>query len=289
VHAEAAPAKLNLSLAIVGRRADGFHDLVSVVVPLELADELTFEPAAEWALACDDPSVPLDASNLVLKAAEAYARRRPEIPRGRFRLTKRIPNGAGLGGGSSDAAATLRLLDRASGDPRGPEFLESVALEVGSDCAFFVRGLPAVMRGRGERLEALPASVCRALAGRSVIVIKPPFGVPTPEAYALFVRHGVLRPPAQAESLLEGWMARPETDPSLLGNDLESPVFRKYLALPVGLEAAAAAVGRSFRMTGSGSACFCLVRGRPDFDALRSVLQRCWGPGFWAVETRIAA
>lgn len=289
MHAEAAPAKLNLSLAIVGRREDGFHDLVSVVAPLELADELAFEPAAEWALACDDPSMPLDASNLVLKAAEAYVRRRPEIPRGLFRLKKRIPNGAGLGGGSSDAAAALRLLDRASGDPRGPEFLESVALDVGSDCAFFVRGLPAVMRGRGERLEALPASVRRALAGRRVIVIKPPFGVPTPEAYALFVRHGVLRPPAQAESLLEGWMARPDTDPSLLGNDLESSVFRKYLALPVGLEAAGAAVGQSFRMTGSGSACFCLVRGQPDVDALRTALLRCWGPGFWAVESRIAA
>lgn len=289
MHAEAAPAKLNLSLAVVGRRPDGFHDLVSVAAPLELADEVSFEPAAEWSLECDDPSVPADASNLVLKAAEAYARIRPEVPRGRFRLRKRIPNGAGLGGGSSDAAAALRLLDRASGVPRGAEFLESVALEVGSDCAFFIRGLPAVMRGRGERLEVLPASVRRALAGRRVIVIKPPFGVPTPEAYALFVRHGVPRTPAQAESLLEGWLARPDTDPSLLGNDLESPVFRKFLALPVGLEAAGAALGQGFRMTGSGSACFCLLRGQPDIDALHAALLRCWGPGFWAAESRIAA
>lgn len=288
MHAEAAPAKLNLSLAVVGRRPDGFHDLVSVVAALELADELAFEPGREWSLECDDPSVPSDASNLVLKAAEAYARRRPDVPRGRFRLKKRVPHGAGLGGGSSDAAAALRLLDRASGAPAGAELLESVALEVGSDCAFFVRGVPAVMRGRGERLEPLPASARRALAGRRVIVIKPPFGVPTPEAYALFVRHAEPRSPDQAESLLDGWLARPEADPSLLGNDLEAPVFRKYLALPVGLEAAGAALGQSFRMTGSGSACFCLVRGEPDVDALRSVLSRCWGPGAWCVETRIA-
>lgn len=289
MHAEAAPAKLNLSLAVVGRRTDGFHDLISLVAPLELADELSFEPSSEWSLECDDPSVPSDGSNLVLKAAEAYARRRPDLPRGRFRLRKRIPHGAGLGGGSSDAAAALRLLDRASGAPMGPEFLESVAIEVGSDCAFFVRGVPAVMRGRGERLEVLPTSARRALAGRGVIVIKPPFGVPTPEAYALFVRHGTPKEPAQAESLLEAWLARPETDPSLLGNDLEQPVFRKHLALPVGLEFAGSCIGQPFRMTGSGSACFCLMRGQPDFDALRSVLLRCWGPGFWAVESRIAA
>lgn len=289
MHAEAAPAKLNLSLAVTGRRSDGFHELVSLTVPLELADELSFVPGGEWSLACDDASVPADGTNLVLRAAEAYARRRPEAPRGRFTLRKRIPHGAGLGGGSSDAAAALRLLDRASGAPLGPEALESVALEVGSDCAFFVRRVPAVMRGRGELLQPLPAAACRALAGRRVIVIKPPFGVPTPEAYALFAKHGALRSPAQAEALLEAWLARPESDPSALGNDLEPAVFGKHVALPSGLEAAAAAVSQQFRMTGSGSACFCIVRGEPDVDALRAALRRTWGPGSWSVETRIAA
>ncbi|MFZ9344166.1 MAG: 4-(cytidine 5'-diphospho)-2-C-methyl-D-erythritol kinase [Opitutales bacterium] len=289
MHAEAAPAKLNLSLALVGRRPDGFHDLVSLVAPIELADELTFTPDGAWSIACDDPSVPADASNLVLKAAEAYARRRPDCPRGRFFLTKRVPHGAGLGGGSSDAAAALRLLDRASGSPQGADFLEAVAGEVGSDCAFFVRGVPAVMRGRGERLEPLAPGPRRALAGRRVLLIKPPFGVPTPEAYSLFVRYGTLRSPEQAEALLEAWMARPEADPTALGNDLEGPVFRKFIALPVGLESAAAAVRQPFRMTGSGSACFCLTRGEPDVDALRAALRRCWGPGAWVVETRIAS
>jgi len=289
VHAEAAPAKLNLSLAVVGRREDGFHDLVSLVVPLELSDELTFEPAAAWSLRCDDTDVPSDATNLVLRAAEAYARARPDCPRGHFMLSKRIPSGAGLGGGSSDAAAALRLLDRASGAPRGPEFLAAVAAEVGSDCPFFIRREPAVMRGRGERIEPLGVAPRRALAGRRVLVVKPPFGVPTPEAYALFARHGAPRSPAQAEALLSAWLARPESDPSQLGNDLEPPVFRKFLALSVGLEAAGTATGQGFRMTGSGSAGFCLVRGEPDVDALRSVLRRCWGPDAWVIETRIAA
>ncbi len=288
MQAEAAPAKLNLTLALVGRRPDGFHELVSLAVPLELADELGFEAAGEWSLECDDASLPTDGSNLVLKAAEAYARLRPGVTRGRFVLRKRVPHGAGLGGGSSDAAAALRLLDRLSGAPVGPEALEKLAREIGSDCAFFVRGVPAVMRGTGERLEPLPESARRSLSGRRVIVIKPPFGVPTPEAYGLFRRHGTLRAPAQAESLLEAWLARPEADPSALGNDLEAAVFRKYVALPAGLDAAAAVLGQPFRMTGSGSACFCLVRGEPDIDALRATLRRCWGPSAWTAETRIA-
>jgi 4-diphosphocytidyl-2-C-methyl-D-erythritol kinase len=155
---EAAQAKLNLSLAITGRRADGFHELVSLVAPIALADTLSLDVGRPLGLTCDDPALPVDGTNLVLKAAAAYARRRPAAPTGHFHLTKRVPHGAGLGGGSADAAAALRLLDRASGAPLGPEVLEALAAEVGSDCPFFVRGQAAVMRGRGERLEILPAA-----------------------------------------------------------------------------------------------------------------------------------
>ena len=151
----AAHAKLNLSLAITGRRADGFHELVSLVTPIALADTLTLEPGRSLGLTCDDASLPVDGTNLVLKAAAAYAKRRPSAPTGHFHLTKKVPHGAGLGGGSSDAAAALRLLDQASGNPLGLEVLESLAAEVGSDCPFFVRGQAAIMRGRGERLEIL--------------------------------------------------------------------------------------------------------------------------------------
>lgn len=152
----AAHAKLNLSLAITGRRADGFHELISLVAPIALADTLTLDVGRPLGLTCDDASLPVDGSNLVLKAAAAYVKRRPSAPIGHFHLTKKVPHGAGLGGGSSDAAAALRLLDQASGDPLGLEFLETLAAEVGSDCPFFVRGQAAVMRGRGERLEILP-------------------------------------------------------------------------------------------------------------------------------------
>lgn len=286
---EAAQAKLNLSLAITGRRADGFHELVSLVAPVALADTLALEVGRPLALTCDDPALPSDGTNLVLKAAAAYARRRPSAPTGHFHLGKKVPHGAGLGGGSADAAAALRLLDRASGDPLGPEALEALAAEVGSDCPFFVRGQAAVMRGRGERLELLPAAARAALAGRKVVIAKPPFGVPTPEAYGLLVKARSYRPAAQAEAELAAWFARPEADPVRLGNDLAAPVFAKYVALPAGLASFRRVTGVEWHMTGSGSACFAWVKDGFDQAGLRADAVRVWGAGAWVAETVISA
>ena len=286
---EAAQAKLNLSLAITGRRADGFHELVSLVAPIALADTLTLDVGRPLGLTCDDAALPVDGTNLVLKAAVAYARRRPAAPTGHFHLTKRVPHGAGLGGGSADAAAALRLLDRASGDPLGPEGLEALAAEVGSDCPFFVRGQAAVMRGRGERLDILPPAARAALAGRKVVLVKPPFGVPTPEAYGLLAKAGKYRPVAQAEAELAAWLARPAADPVKLGNDLADPVFAKYVALPAGLASFRRVTGSEWQMTGSGSACFAWVDDGFDQAGLRADAIRVWGPGAWVAETVISA
>ena len=285
---EAAQAKLNLSLAITGRRADGFHELVSLVAPIALADTLTLDVGRPLGLTCDDAALPVDGTNLVLKAAAAYARRRPAAPTGHFHLTKRVPHGAGLGGGSADAAAALRLLDRASGDPLGPEVLEALAAEVGSDCPFFVRGQAAVMRGRGERLAILPAAARAALAGRKVVIAKPPFGVPTPEAYGLLAQAGKYRPAAQAEAELAAWVARPSADPANLGNDLAAPVFAKYLALPAGLASFGRVTGLNWHLTGSGSACFAWADDGFDQAGLRADVGRAWGAGAWVAETVIS-
>jgi 4-diphosphocytidyl-2-C-methyl-D-erythritol kinase len=285
---EAAQAKLNLSLAITGRRADGFHELVSLVAPIALVDTLTLDVGLPFGLTCDDAALPVDGTNLVLKAAAAYARHRPSAPTGHFHLTKRVPHGAGLGGGSADAAAALRLLDRASSDPLGPEVLEALAAEVGSDCPFFVRGQAAVMRGRGERLELLPPAARAALAGRKVVLAKPPFGVPTPEAYGLLAKAGKYRPLAQAEAELAAWLAGPAADPVKLGNDLADPVFSKYVALLAGLASFRRVTGSDWQMTGSGSACFAWVDDGFDQAGLRADAMRVWGPGAWVAETVIS-
>ena len=284
----AAHAKLNLSLAITGRRADGFHELVSLVAPIALADTLTLEPGRPLGLTCDDASLSVDGSNLVLKAAAAYVKRRPSAPTGHFHLTKKVPHGAGLGGGSSDAAAALRLLDQASGNPLGLEVLAALATEVGSDCPFFVRGQAAIMRGRGERLEILSVAACAALAGRKVVLVKPPFGIPTPEAYALLAKAGKYRPAAQAEASLAAWIAQPASDPSVLGNDLATPVFAKFLSLPVGLESFRRVTGVNWQMTGSGSACFAFVSEGFEHARLREDVRRAWGQGAWVQETVIS-
>ena len=149
-----APAKLNLFLAITGKRADGFHDLVSVVTPLAMGDVLTLQArpkATGDTLACRHPEVPVDASNLVLKAAAAYRKRAGSDgpPPVHFILEKETPAGAGLGGGSSDAAAALRGMNELARRPMAAEGLRVCAAEVGSDVPLFLENGPVVMRGRG--------------------------------------------------------------------------------------------------------------------------------------------
>jgi 4-diphosphocytidyl-2-C-methyl-D-erythritol kinase len=292
-----APAKLNLFLAVTGRRADGFHDLVSLVAPLTFGDTLKAEPADGFSLACAEPGVPLDATNLVLKAAAAYAEAaavRGRIGMGaKFFLEKRIPAGAGLGGGSSDAVAALRLLNRFAGPGRGLDEAElsRVAARVGSDCPLFLPDAPVVMRGRGERVTALPAAVAARLRGRRVIVFKPGFGIPTPWAFgriAAVAPAGYL-PAAEAEARLAAWIDDPAAPlENLLFNNLEAPAFAKYVALPVLLERLREDFGLAARMSGSGSACFAPVGETTDVRPILAAIQGAWGPSTFAIEARLA-
>lgn len=154
---EHAHAKLNLFLEVLGRRDDGYHELETVMHEIDLADRLTVAPADRGAtLTCDDASLSCDDDNLVLRAVHALENRlHRELPC-RIHLEKRVPMGAGLGGGSSDAAATLRALKRLHELELADEELEDVAATFGSDTAFFVRGGTQLCRGRGEILTPLP-------------------------------------------------------------------------------------------------------------------------------------
>lgn len=290
------PAKLNLLLAITGRRPDGFHDLVSVAVPLAFGDELELmhgdasaDPAgAPFTLTCDDPIVPTDATNLVLKAAAAFAAATGWPGRVAFRLTKRIPMGAGLGGGSSNATAALVGLNRLAGQPLTPARLSEVAAGVGSDCPLFLAGRPVVMRGRGERIEPLAASAAARLAGREVVVFKPSFGIATAWAYGQLAAQRAYLAPAAAERHLTRWIADPAAAAeALLLNTMEAPAFAKFPALPLMLERLTAEFGLAGRMSGSGSACFVLLRPGVSADAVTARIREGWGPGAWIAATRI--
>lgn len=290
---EFAPAKLNLFLAVTGRRPDGFHDLVSVAAPLSMGDTLRAEPAAEFSLGCDDPAVPADGTNLVLKAAAAFVAATGWKGAARFVLEKRIPMGAGLGGGSSDAVAALRALNRLA----GPEFalgaaeLAAVAAQLGSDCPLFLADGPVTMRGRGERLAPLPAAAAARLRGRRVLVFKPAFGIATPWAYGRLVAGapGSYLPEADAEAKLAAWLgdaAAPAE--ALLFNNMEPPAFAKFVALPVLLENLRRDFGLQPRMSGSGSACFAFLGDDRAAAPVVAAVREAWGPSAYTAEARLA-
>lgn len=297
-----APAKLNLFLAITGRREDGFHDLVSVVAQLGLGDELTVDTAGvesgEFTLTCNDPEVPIDDSNLVLKAARAFAAAVGWKNGAAFRLEKRVPMGAGLGGGSSDAVATLRALNRLAGEPLNASTLARIGATLGSDCPLFLHGGPVVMRGRGERIEPLASAGANRLRGRRVLVFKPEFGVPTAWSYRRLAeaaaesasngKEQIYFPAPAAEARLAAWIAEPTaTVETLLFNTLERPAFGKYVALPTMLALLRQQFGVAAGMTGSGSACFAFVPDSISIEPIQALISDGWGKRAFFVDTRI--
>ena len=289
---EFSPAKINLFLAVTGRRADGFHDLVSVVAPVSFGDELKIEKRVKdegFSLKCSDAAVPTDGSNLVLRAAEAF---RAESGWGRgakFSLGKKIPMGAGLGGGSSNAVAALRGLNELAGRPLGEMRIAEIAAGIGSDCALFVHGGPVVMRGRGECVSELTAGAARRLSGRRVLIFKPDVSINTAWAYRQLAARapGSYLPAEQADARLAAWVEGDAPAEDMLFNNMEPPVFGKFPALPVLLARMRERFGVAAGMSGSGSACFALLRENHDAGAMKEFVREAWGRGAFVVEAEI--
>jgi 4-diphosphocytidyl-2-C-methyl-D-erythritol kinase len=272
-----APAKLNLFLEVLGRRPDGYHNIESVMVAVNLHDRLTFAPDATGriTLSCDDPSLPTGSENLVVKAAERLKRSR-NCPSGALiRLEKQIPAQAGLGGGSSDAAATLVGLDLLWNLQTPPDQLDELAGEIGSDVAFFLHAPAALCRGRGERVEPLPLP-----HPFYFVLVCPPSGLQTAEVY----RH--LIPPEQplpAQPVLE---ALSLGDPAALGRS----VFNRLQTVAEGIRPALAQVREALEaqrplvsghlLSGSGTAYFGLC---PNLDAARCAARALEKPGLGSV------
>ncbi len=213
-----APAKINLSLRVLGKREDGFHEIETLMVRLPgLHDVITVEDAGEFDFECDDPSLTSGEDNLVVRAVRLFERHSGRTCRVKVRLEKRIPHGAGLGGGSSDAAAMLLALDRMSGMEIGTAKLAEWASELGSDVAFFTGSGPARCRGRGEILEPAPG-----IPALPVLLLKPGFGVATQDAYSRWPAASAL-PGIPSEPVVFSW--------GDMVNDLEQPVFSKHLFL----------------------------------------------------------
>ncbi len=262
--ASLAPAKINLTLRILGRRADGYHELDSLVAFAPFGDWLTFSPGEPLGLDVSGPMAegggPVG-DNLVLRAGRALSERIDGLRLGRFALHKELPSGAGLGGGSADAAAALRLIAKANGIGLDDARVRDAARATGADIPVCLDPRPRVMRGIGEILSA-PA----ALPPFGMVIIHPGFALPTgPVFKALGLAPGQpyagqssrtgdvgsdgVPPPQDRESLLK-WLASEH-------NDLEAPAIATAPAVAGVLAVIAGLSGcRLARMSGSGSACF---------------------------------
>ncbi len=268
-HTFHAPAKLNLSLRVLGKRDDGFHEIDSLMVKLPgLTDTLEFTESAAFSFQCDDPSLPIDETNLVVKAVRAYEAATGAPCNFSITLKKVIPHGAGLGGGSSDAATTLLALDEMHGGKAGAARLHEIAAALGSDIPFFLKPGAARCSGRGEINQAVPS-----LAALRVLMLKPAFSVPTPDAYGRWAESMELPGVRYSAQDLDGLM---------LVNDLERPVFEKHRFLAemkqwllARYETAAAL------LAGSGSCVFAVLHHGEDAEALAKAALHELDPGLW--------
>jgi 4-diphosphocytidyl-2-C-methyl-D-erythritol kinase len=268
-----APAKINLSFQIRGRRADGFHEIETLMAPISVFDRLTIEEDAgnrgNVDFSCDDPSLPTGQDNLVVRAAKLF-REATKVGAGfKITLEKKIPHGAGLGGGSSDAASTLLGLNELFGTGLEEKQLMDLAAQLGSDVPFFIVRSAAICRGRGEIV--VPTSLAPKLR---LLLLKPDFGVPTSWAYRAWKNAREL--PGVAYGAQEFSGVR-------LVNDLERPVFEKFVLLGY-LKSwlrDQPEVGAAL-MSGSGSTVFALLRENADAQKLLARVHGKIDPTLWA-------
>lgn len=279
---ERAPAKINLTLRVVGRRADGYHELESLVVFAGVADTLMLEPGPDTTLAIEGPNAAAcgpDADNLVLKAERALREAVGRLEGGHFRLQKNLPVAAGIGGGSADAAAALRLLARVNGLPADHPALAAAALATGADVPVCLASQARVMRGVGEILSppvALPAV--------PAVLVNPGVAVATRDVFkTLAGMGGSSMPLGPVPDEMEALLAFLE----LHGNDLTQPAVACAPAVGEALDALGDLPDvRLARMSGSGSTCFALFDSTGQAEAAARQLKTA-RPDWWIEATRL--
>jgi 4-diphosphocytidyl-2-C-methyl-D-erythritol kinase len=250
-----APAKINLSLRVTGTRSDGYHLLDSLVVFADVGDRLFVRPADTLSLTIGGPfgaSLSGEGDNLVLRAARALAAEAGIAPRGALALDKALPIASGIGGGSSDAAAALRLLDHAWNLETPAEAMRRIAVTLGADVPVCLDRLPMRMRGIGEKLTPTPVLPCLGL-----VLANPGTAVATAAIFR--ARAGMAFSPEASEPL--GWLNLDALVAQLIGepNDLEAAAISLEPSIGTVLTALRALPGcRLARMSGSGATCFAL-------------------------------
>lgn len=268
-----APAKINLGLHVLRRRPDGFHDIETLLLPIGWHDRLTVQAAEDFRFSCSDPALLGDERNLCVRAALALAAEAGIRPHGALRLDKRVPHGAGLGGGSSDAAHTLRLLTGFWGLDLTAGALHRLAAGLGSDVPFFLHDEAMLAQGRGEVLEPLVPEPYRLPFALTVVM--PPVQVATAAAYALVQPSDADRPDLRA-LVCSNDLARWRRD---LVNDFEAPTLDRHPTIRSARQRLIDAGAGYAALSGSGAAVFGVFEdaeaarraaGRAEADGLRA-------------------
>ena len=277
-------AKINLLLAVGARRADGYHEIESVMQTLDLYDRLTFEKtdSGRIELSCSRPYIPTDERNLVYKAAARFFETTGLKPDGvKIHLVKNIPVGAGLGGGSSDAAAALTALNRLYHTGLSKEELAGIAAGIGADVPFFLYGGACLARGIGEKLEPIPA-----LPDVPVLLVKPSFSVSTPKAYAAFDEYG-LQPYPDSDAMLAA-LRSGDTGKicAALGNSLEAPVCAMHPKIAEIRELLLSLSACGAMMSGAGSAVFAIFRNKQEAQNAKLTLSKSYGRCYLTMPVR---
>jgi 4-diphosphocytidyl-2-C-methyl-D-erythritol kinase len=278
------PCKVNLVLNILGRRPDGFHELETIMQPVNVRDMLAFEtkqsPGIE--LTCSEPSLPTDSGNLVHRAAVRFLEMAGVADGVRIHLEKRIPLAAGLGGGSGNAANTLLGLNEIFGSPLDLSRLHDIAASLGSDIPFFLQSQPALAVGRGEQIIPLPPFA--ALAGTAILLVHPGFGIATAWAYQNLARfpaalNGERGRAERVVSLLNGTNAR-EAGCGFY-NSLEAPALDKYPVLALYQDYFRERGACATLMSGSGSTTFAIFRDCAAAEAVVPEFKAKFGNAGW--------
>ncbi len=277
------PGKVNQLLNILGRRPDGYHELETLMQPVNLCDRLTFEHSGRTVkLSCSDAALPVDARNLVHRAATAFLSAAKITGGVRIHLEKKIPLAAGLGGGSGNAATTLLALNELFDEPLTMLKLDQLAAAIGSDAPFFLQSRPALATGRGEIIR--PLGDFPALRGRAFLLIHPGFGIATPWAYQNLARfpEALNGKPGRAQKLISLLQAGDLRAASAeFYNSLEAPAQEKFPVLALFQEFLRANGALAALMSGSGSTTFAIAEDTRAAEALVEKFRSKFGSNCW--------
>ena len=279
------PCKVNLLLNVLGKRPDGFHELETVMQPVRLFDTLRFQRGGnQISLTCNTPELPVDADNLVHRAAAQFLKA-ANIQEGvAIHLEKKIPLAAGLGGGSGNAATTLLALNDLFGQPLDASQLAPLAAALGSDVPFFLQGKPALATGRGEQIQ--PLDFFPALKGCFLLLVHPGFGISTAWAYQRLAKFpGALNGRAGRAQELIALLQREDLDAAgaAFYNSLEAPALKKYPLLELYQDFFRANGVPAVLMSGSGSTTFAVSKGKAEALELEEKFKVKFGPCWTAV------